>query len=159
MDDSYFKVIRKWRASSNLFLNLSSELYVTIITEFKSGRQQLKPEFLYKKYTEEGLSLRQIAVQTTSSKESIRSALIKNNILIRDKSQHHGNPSQLKFGVKRKGLSSVEHKAEQRSVDTVRQMRDEGLSLGAIARCLNQMQVPTKNRGVRWHPEMARRVL
>jgi hypothetical protein len=134
-------------------------LYVTIITEFKSGRQQLKSSFLRKKYIEEGLSLRQISALTASSKESIRSALIKNNIPVRDKGQHHGNPSQLKFGVKRKGLSSVEHKAEQRTVDAVRQMRDEGLSLRAIARCLNQMKVPTKNRGVKWHPEMVRRAL
>jgi hypothetical protein len=133
-------------------------LYVTIITEFKSGRQQLKPSFLHKKYIEEGLSLRQISAQTASSKEAIRSALIKNNIPVRDKGQHHGNPSQLKYGVKRKGLSSVEHKAEQRTVDAVGQMRDEGLSLRAIARCLNQMRVPTKNRGVKWHPEMVRRI-
>lgn len=93
-----------------------------------------------------------------SSKEAIRSALIKNKIPVRDKGQHHGNPSQLKFGVKRKKLSSTTHKSEQRTVDTVRQMKKEELSFRAIARCLDQMKVPTKNRGVKWHPEIVRRL-
>ncbi len=94
-----------------------------------------------------------------SSKESIWSALIKSNIFLRDKDQHHGSPSQLKFGVERKALSSVEHKAEQRTVDIVRQMKAEGLSLRGIARYLNQMKVPTKNKGMKWHPEMVRRII
>lgn len=94
-----------------------------------------------------------------SSKEAIRSALHVNNIEVRERGQHHGNPSQLKYGMKRKAKNSVIHQGEQRTVDTVRQMRDEGLSLRAIARCLNQMKVPTKNRGVKWHPEMVRRIL
>lgn len=38
-------------------------------------------------------------------------------------------------------------------------MRDEGLSLRAIARCHDEMKVPTKNRGVKWHPEMIRRII
>lgn len=82
-----------------------------------------------------------------------------NNIEVRERGKHHGNPSQLKYGMKRKAKTSVIHQGEQRTVDTVRQMRDEGLSLRAIARCLNQMKVPTKNRGVKWHPEMVNRII
>ncbi|MBT4792006.1 MAG: hypothetical protein HON90_10575, partial [Halobacteriovoraceae bacterium] len=33
------------------------------------------------------------------------------------------------------------------------------LSLRAIARCLDEMKVPTKQRGKKWHPEMVRRIL
>lgn len=51
------------------------------------------------------------------------------------------------------------HKTEQRVIDAIRQMKDEGLSLRAIARCLDGMKVPTKNRGKKWHPEMVKRIL
>lgn len=81
------------------------------------------------------------------------------NIEVRERGQHHGNPSQLKYGMKRKAKNSAIHQGEQRTVDTVRQMKEEGLSLRAIARCLNQMKIPTKNRGVKWHPQMISRLL
>jgi hypothetical protein len=37
-------------------------------------------------------------------------------------------------------------------------MKSEGLSLRAIARCLDQMKVPTKMKGKKWHPEMVERI-
>jgi len=134
-------------------------LYVTIITEFKSGNKPLKVDFLHQKYVVEGLSIRQISELTASSKDTIRTALHRNKIEVRERGQHHGNPSQLKYGMKRNKLNSDVHKTKQRTIDSVRQMRQEGLSLRAIARCLNLMKVPTKNRGVKWHPEMVRRIL
>ena len=133
-------------------------LYVTVITEFKSGKKQLSPEFLHRQYIEKGLSTRQIAAQEVSSKEAVRAALHKNNIPVREQGQHHGHPSQLKYGIKRKGPSINIHQTEQRTIDAVRQMRGEGLGFRAIARCLDQMKVPTKNRGKKWHPEMVKRI-
>jgi hypothetical protein len=65
----------------------------------------------------------------------------------------------LKFGQRVIKGTITGHKAEQRVVDSVRQMKAEGLSLRAIARCLNQMKVPTKMRGKKWHPEMVKRIL
>ena len=38
-------------------------------------------------------------------------------------------------------------------------MKQEGLGLRAIARCLEQMKVPTKSQGKKWHPEMVKRIL
>ena len=102
---------------------MSSKLYVTVTTEFKQGRKQLRPEFLHQKYTEEGLSIRQISDLAMSSKKAIRAALHVNNIEVRERGQHHGNPSQLKYGMKRKAKNSVIHQGEQRTVDTVRQMK------------------------------------
>lgn len=38
-------------------------------------------------------------------------------------------------------------------------MRSQGMSLRSIAKTLNELKVPTKNKGKKWHPEMVRRVL
>jgi ribosomal protein S4 len=93
-----------------------------------------------------------------SSKDSVRRGLEKFGIEIREKSKHHGNPSQPKYGQRKIQKGLIEHKTEKRTIDTIAQMREEGLSLRAIARFLNQMKVPTKKRGESWHPEMVRRL-
>lgn len=80
-------------------------------------------------------------------------------IPLRVKSQHHGRPAQSKFGQRVIKDQLIEHKAEKRVVDSVIQMKAEGLSLRAIARCLDQMKIPTKMKGKKWHPEMVKRIL
>lgn len=115
--------------------------------------------FLHQKYVQEGLSLRQIANIVVSSKEGVRAEILRQGIQIREKSQHHGRPAQPKFGLRLTRNKLVEHKAEQRVVDSIIQMKAEGLSLRAIARCLDQMKVPTKSQGKKWHPEMVKRIL
>jgi len=115
--------------------------------------------FLHQKYAQEGLSILQIATLVASSKEAVRTEILKQGIVLRSKSQHHGNPAQARFGRRVIKGSVIEHKTEQRVVDSVRQMKDEGLSLRAIARCLDQMKVPTKMKGKKWHPEMVKRIL
>ncbi len=94
-----------------------------------------------------------------SSKETVRKEILKANIEIRGKSHHHGNPSQVKYGQRFNKEKLVENKTEQRTIDAVRRMKGEGLSLRAIARCLDDMKIPTKNRGKKWHPEMVKRIL
>jgi hypothetical protein len=115
--------------------------------------------FLQQKYVQEGLSIRQIAEQVVSSKEAVRTEILRQGIPLREKSQHHGRPAQLKFGQRVMKDQLIDHKSEQRVVDSIRQMKDEGLSLRAISRCLDQMKVPTKMRGKKWHPEMVKRIL
>jgi|GEM_PF-1188256 len=114
---------------------------------------------LHHHYVVLGLSTKQIADKFLSSKETIRKYLRVYGIPLREKSQHHGNPSQSKFGQKKRRGELLEHKHEQRVIESIKQMKEEGLSLRAIARCLNEMKVPTKCRGKKWHPEMVRRVL
>ena len=89
----------------------------------------------------------------------MRNGLIKAGIEIREKSQHHGNPAQPKYGQRKVKKNLVDHKNEQRTIETITQMKEEGLSLRAIARCLNQMKIPTKKRGRSWHPEQVRRAI
>ena len=54
---------------------------------------------------------------------------------------------------------AVEHKTEQRVVDAIRDMKDQGLGLRQIARNLSKLGISTKCNGVRWHPEMVKRIL
>jgi hypothetical protein len=78
-----------------------------------------------------------------SSKNSVRSGLKKHGIEIRERSQHHGDPAQVKYGQRVVQNSLIEHKNEKRAIDTINQMKDEGVSLRGIA----QIKVPTKKRG------------
>ena len=94
-----------------------------------------------------------------SSKKTVRKEILKTNIEIRGKSHHHGNPSQAKYGQRKIKQKLITNKTEQRTIDAVRRMKKEGLSLRAIARCLDDMKIPTQNRGKKWHPEMVKRKL
>ena len=96
--------------------------------------------FLHQKYVLEGLSVRQIANLVVSSKELVWSELKKADILLRGKFNHHGRPAQPKFGRKVINGRESEHKTEQRIIDVINQMKGEGLSLRAIARCLDQIK-------------------
>jgi hypothetical protein len=115
--------------------------------------------FLHQKYVLEGLSLRQIASEVMSSKYAVRKEILEANIKLRGKSHHNGNPSQVKFGQRVVKKKLIDLKVEQRVIDSVRKMKEEGLGLRAIARCLNEMKIPTKNRGKAWHPEMVKRLI
>ena len=115
--------------------------------------------FLTQKYLIEGLSARQIAREIFSSKMAVLDALADFNIPIREPHKHHGNPSQPRYGQKFKKRKLVEHKIEQRVIQIVKDLHEKGLSLRQIARVLSKMEIATKNRGKRWHPEMIRRIL
>jgi Recombinase len=53
----------------------------------------------------------------------------------------------------------VTHLAERRVIEAVLDMRRQNLSLRQIADFLTKIGVPTKKRGVKWHPEMVKRLL
>jgi hypothetical protein len=115
--------------------------------------------FLHQKYVEEWLSIRQIASDVMSSKETVRKELLRTGIKLRERSHHNGNPSQVRLGQRVVKRKLVEHKTEQRVVDSVLRMKKEGLGLRVIARCLDEMKAPTKQQGRKWPPEMVRRIL
>lgn len=54
---------------------------------------------------------------------------------------------------------TVPHQVERRVIEAVLELRKQGLSLRQIGRFLSKVGVPTKRRGVSWHPEMVKRVL
>jgi len=115
--------------------------------------------FLHQKYVVEGLSVKQIASEIMSSTSTVRKWLLHFGIDLRSKSQHHGNPAQLKFGQKRiKGIIQ-DYQREHRVIETIKYLRSQGMSFRAIAQTFNELKVSTKNKGKSWHPEMVRRIL
>lgn len=86
-------------------------------------------------------------------------ALAKFDIPAREPHLPHGHPSQPKFGEKIRKGKAVIHVVEQRVIETVWKLKEEGLSLRKIAEVLDQMKIPTKERGKKWHPEIVRRIL
>lgn len=115
--------------------------------------------FLTQKYVVEGLSARQIALEIFSSKMAVLDALKRFGIPIRQPHQHHGHPSQPRYGQKYQKNKLKEHKTEQRVIRVVRELCEKGLSLRQIAGVLNEMKIVTKGKGKRWHQEMVRRIL
>ena len=100
---------------------------------------------LIQKYLENRLSIRDIASEFACSKTRVRDLLLKLNIPLRPRSQlpQHRSTTYGKRKVKGK---IVEHQAELRAVATIKQMYREGMNTMAIARCLNAMKLPTKQR-------------
>lgn len=115
--------------------------------------------FLQQKYLVEKLSIREISALASSSKEAVRKSLLHAGVQLREQGKPHGRPSQPKFGKRLDTGREVEHKAEQKVVAVVRELRSQGLPLRQIAQTLSRLGVPTKCRGKGWHPEMVRRVL
>lgn len=115
--------------------------------------------FLTQKYVVEGLSARQIAKQIFSSKTAVLEALARFEIPIREVHQHHGHPSQPRYGKWYRRNRLVDSKVEKRVIWIIKDLRMKGFSLRKIAQILNEMSVATKCQGKAWHPEMVRRVL
>ena len=104
---------------------------------------------LRQKYLENHLSTGEIAQEFSCSKTRIRDLLLKHNIPLRKRSECRG--SRLAYGKRRVGGKITDHKAELRTLATIKQMYSEGISTNAIARFLNTMKLPTKQQGKSWH--------
>ena len=104
---------------------------------------------LRQKYLENHLSIGEIAKEFLCSKTRIRDLLLKHNIPLRKRSEHRG--ARIAYGKRRVGGKVIAHKGEQRTIATIKQMYDEGISTIAIARFLNTMKLPTKQQGKSWH--------
>ena len=111
------------------------------------------------KYVDKGLSIRQVADELLCSKEAIRNALTSMKVPLRDQNQHHGRPSQPRYGYHYRNGKLVKHLGESRLIIAVQEMRSEGMSLRKIAQFLDQIGVPTKCRGKAWHPQMVKNIL
>jgi IS30 family transposase len=107
----------------------------------------------------EGFSAREIAEEIFSSKMAVLNGLKRFGIPIREPHQHHGHPSQPRYGTKFKRNHLIDFKNEQRVIRVVKELRAKGLSLRQITKFLNEMNVATKYRRRGWHPEMIRRIL
>lgn len=128
-------------------------LYVTITPSYQD-------HFLvHHLYVEKGLSIRQIADQIFWSKETVRASLHEMGIEIREPCHHHGRKSQPRFGERLVKGKIIEHKGEQKVIQSVVEMRGQGLSLRQIAGLLEELEVPTKGGALKWHPQMVKNIL
>ena len=107
-------------------------------------------DVLRQRYLENRRSMRDIAREFACSKTYIRSLLLKYNIPMRKTSDYRGS-KWYAYGKRRVGGKTIDHKGEQRTIATIRQMYREGNSTKAIARFLNTMKIPTKQQGKGWH--------
>jgi len=134
-------------------------VYLTDIIELSVKNPQIDPSSLHLKYHEKGLSLRQISAEIFHSRHAISEVLKAGGVSLRASSQGHGNPSQLKYGYRKKNGAVVPHLGEQQVVGAIKDLRNEGMTFRQIAQRMTVLRIPSKNGKMRWHPMMVKRVL
>ena len=112
---------------------------------------------LIQKYLVDRLSMRDIARELACSKTNIRDQLLKHNIPLRQPYKRYNK--WYAYGKRRVSGKTIDHKGEQRTIATIKQMYSEGNSTHAIARFLNTMKVPTKQQGKGWHQNTVATIL
>ena len=138
----------------------SSNFYLIIIPEETMLPLYKNRGFVHQKYVVEGLSIKEIASEIFSSKEAVRNALRRFEIPVREAHKpHNGRVSCQKYGTKLRSGRASPHVAEQKMIETIKELRAQGMTLRKVAEILSNMGVPTKKRGNRWHPEMVKRIL
>ena len=104
----------------------------------------------------EGLSLKEIATQICSSKAAVLKGLRDAEIPTRKT----GGQVRRRFGDKPdKRTQDVNYLAEKRVLKAILEMKKQNLSLGQIARFLNQTGVPAPRDSQKWYPETVRRII
>jgi len=141
------------------FLAETSPTHLLEIIDFIHTPLWKSKTFLEEKYLKNGRSMAQIANEILSSRATVRDALIEFKIPIREQGKPALRPAQVPYGFKRLDGLLVPHLNEQRVIQSVRKMSDDGLSYRKICDFLTSVGVPTKNRGKGWQPEMIRRLL
>ena len=104
---------------------------------------------LIQKYLVDRLSMRDIARELACSKTHIRDQLLKHNIPLRQPNIRYNK--WYAYGKRRVSGKTIDHKAELRTIATIKQMYGEGIGTRAIARFLNTMKISTKQQGKGWH--------
>lgn len=84
-----------------MYENLSSIVKAVEIIRYSERHQYKNNNVLHDLCIKKKLSLKQVGLKLGVSKETIRKQLIEKDIELRRKSFHHGNPSQLKFELRR----------------------------------------------------------
>ena len=138
----------------------SSTFYLIIIPEETMQPLYKDKAFVHQKYVIEGLSIKEIAREIFSSKAAISNALRRFDIPVREAHKpHNGRVSSPSYGTKLRSGRASPHVAEQQMIETIKELRAQGLTLRKVAEILTNMGVPTKKRGKSWHPEMVKRIL
>ncbi len=130
-------------------LSIKFETYIT--------SRQIPEGVLRQKYLADRLSMRQIASEFACSKTHIRDLLLKYKIPLRE--PHRYDNMWYSYGKRKVCSRAIEHKAELRTIATIKQMYSEGVGTRAIARFLDTMKIPTKQQGKGWHHHTITQIL
>ena len=141
------------------FLAESPKTHLVEMIDFIHTAPWKSKTFLEEKYLKNGRSIAHIAAETLSSRDAVRRALIEFGIPLKQKGKPGLRPAQVPYGFRRSNGLLVSHLGEQRVIQSVRKMSNEGLSYRKICDFLTSVGVPTKNQGKGWQPEMIRRLL
>jgi hypothetical protein len=115
-------------------------------------------DYVQKQYCENGLNMTQISKLLNTSRHKIKASLVRSGVEFNLSWKQKEALRHKKYGYKRERKKTVEHKAEQRAINAVREMRGKGLSYQEIADILHQMKIPTKTCGKRWTKGMVRNI-
>ena len=123
-----------------------------------SPKSIIDDNYVHQKYNQEGLNMTQIAALLNTSRHKIKASLLKSKVEFDLSSKQKETLRHKKYGFKRERKKTVEHKAEQRTIMAIYEMREKGLSFQAIADILHEMKIPTKLNGKRWTKGMVRNI-
>lgn len=137
----------------------SQKAYLFEMIDFIHTEPWRSRTFLEEKYVKKGYSITQIAEQILSSRAAVRDALMEFNIPLRKQGKPGLRPAQVPYGYRRLDGLLTPHLGEQRVIQSVRKMSNDGLSYRQICEFLTSVGVPTKNQGKGWQPEMIRRLI
>ncbi len=130
---------------------------ISINTNTYIGKVEIPKDVFIQKYCSEGLSLREIATQFSSSKTTVRDQIIKHGIELRNRG---GNEFfKDRFGKRRKRYKTRKSLEEHKIINIMIDMRRRGLSYRKIAELLTDMKVPTKTGKKKWHNNVVREIL
>ncbi len=109
-------------------------------------------------FTQEKLSLSQIAEKLGTSRDRVRNTLARLKISRPKAPADSALTAQVPFGWKKANGKLVAHVAEQRVLEKITKARAEGESLHSIARSLTIAGIKAKNGG-KWHARTVSRIL
>ncbi len=129
---------------------LLKDFNLSIISNTSLNKIEITEDLLKEKYTQNMLSMRDIAKQLSCSKTQVRKLLIKYKIPIRGSSIRPKNNFRTYGNKKNKG-HIVHDRKEAQTIKIIKNLYSEGMSTRSIARILDSMRIPTKNNGKSWH--------
>jgi hypothetical protein len=131
--------------------DVSSLIYLTDMIDFQYVFPLTDRSFLHQKYVLEGLSRRQIAELTASSKATVTRYLHLHNIVTaRPGRRSWQHPGQLPYGTRLHNGRVVPNKAEERILRRMCELRERGLTYRQIVARLEAARIPTKTGRTRW---------
>ena len=131
----------------------NAEPYVAIFITHFFNKPIQNSGLLRKLYLEKDLSSYEIHKKTNWSRTSISDALRSLGI-----EKPNRKAPVLSYGEKHIGTTRVVHKGEQRVIEKMLALLDEGQSFTQISKYLNNKNIPTK-RGGSWHPSTVKEII